>query len=69
MTKQTDQTRDALSKMIKGLRKCGGDEYTLGYLESFVETIIHEYVKDQSDLSMLRMRMLGVGIEHLIDAK
>lgn len=62
------ETSEIVQKMVKGLSYHNKD-YALGYLESFIVNLIENNVKDSTELSMLRMRMLGIGIEHLIDAK
>lgn len=63
-----DETNQIVAKMVKGLASYNKD-YAIGYLESFISNLINDNVKDESELNMLRIRMLGIGIEHLIDAK
>ena len=67
MTKR-DETSQIVAKMVKGLAAYNKD-YAIGYLETFISNLINDNVKDESELNVLRIRMLGIGIEHLIDAK
>lgn len=60
-------TKDCVARMIKGLVKKGGYAYTTGYLESFLTEIIDRNVKDESEKSMIKIRMLDIGINALLD--
>ena len=64
---EKQETRVIAAKMVTALRK-HGDDYATGYLESFIVGLITNHVNDRSDLSLVHMRMLTVGIDHLIDA-
>ena len=64
---EKQETRVIAVKMVDALRK-HGDDYATGYLESFIVGLITNHVTDRSDLSLVHMRMLTVGIDHLIDA-
>ena len=64
---EKQETRVIAVKMVDALRK-HGDDYATGYLESFIVWLITKHVADRSDLSLVHMRMLTVGIDHLIDA-
>ena len=64
---EMQETRVIAAKMVAALRK-HGDDYATGYLESFIVGLITNHVTDRSDLSLVHMRMLTVGIDHLIDA-
>ena len=64
---EMQETRVIAAKMVAALRK-HGDDYATGYLESFIVGLITKHVNDRSDLSLVHMRMLTVGIDHLIDA-
>jgi hypothetical protein len=55
--------------MVKGLVKGEGYAYATGYLESFLTEIIDNNVKDQTEKSMLKIRMLDIGINQLLDSK
>ena len=64
---ENQETRETVAKMVSALRK-HGEQYAAGYLESFIAGLIEEYVADRSELAMIQMRMLKIGIDHLIDA-
>ena len=64
---EMQETRVNAAKMVAALRKHGAD-YATGYLESFIVGLITKHVADRSDLSLVHMRMLTIGIDHLIDA-
>jgi hypothetical protein len=64
---EKQETRVIVAKMVAALRK-HGDDYATGYLESLIVGLITNHVTDRSDLSLVHMRMLTVGIDHLIDA-
>lgn len=61
------ETMEIIGKMIAALQK-HGDAYATGYLETFITSIIEKHVTDPAVLSLLHMRMLKIGIDHLIDA-
>ena len=62
------ETGEVVAKMIYALEK-NSKSYALGYLETFLTGLIDEHVKDPVKLEMLRMRMLAIGIDALLDAK
>ena len=64
---EKQETRVIAAKMVTALRK-HGDDYATGYLQSFIVGLITNHVTDRSDLSLIHMQMLTVGIDHLIDA-
>lgn len=61
------ETREIVGKMVYALEK-NSKSYALGYLETFLAGLIEEHVKDPVKLEMLRMRMLTIGIDALLDA-
>lgn len=63
-----NETSEIVGKMVYALSKKNKD-YALGYLETFLTNLIDEHVKDPTELSFLRMRMLAIGIDQLIDVK
>jgi hypothetical protein len=62
------ETTEIVEKMVRAL-KGKGESFALGYLEVFISNLIKDHVKDPIELEMLRMRMLGIGIDALIDVK
>ena len=62
------ETNEVVNRMVRGLESVSKD-YALGYLESFLSGLIDEHVTDPVKLGMLRMKMLAVGIDALIDAR
>mgnify|MGYP006297138673 CR=1 FL=1 len=65
MKKETDEI---VGKMVRALQG-KGDKYALGFLEVFMANLIKDYVTDPIELKMLRMRMLTIGIDAMIDVK
>lgn len=61
-------TKDAIDRMVRGLVKGHGYCYATGYLESFLAGVIDDHVKDPIALEKLRMRMVFIGIDKLLDA-
>jgi hypothetical protein len=62
------ENAEIVGKMVSALSKNGSD-YALGYIESFLTGVIDEFVTDPIKVEQLRLRMLLIGIEALIDAK
>ena len=63
MTEADYKELDAnLKKMVKALTK-KGDNYALGYLESFLSGIIAQYVTDPVAFERVQKRMLNITID------
>jgi hypothetical protein len=62
------ETSEIVSKMVYALSKKNKD-FALGYLETFLTNLIEDHVKDPVELEFLRVRMLMIGIDNLIDTK
>jgi hypothetical protein len=62
------ETSEIVSKMVYALSKKNKD-YAIGYLETFISNLINDHVKDPVELEFLRLRMLTIGIDQLIDTK
>jgi hypothetical protein len=62
------ETSEIVGKMVYALSKKNKD-YALGYLETFLTNLIEDHVKDPVELEFLRVRMLMIGIDNLIDTK
>lgn len=58
-----NDTREIAKKMCRSLIDNHGYPYAAGYVESFLVSIIEKYVKDPTDLSMVHIDMLNVGID------
>jgi hypothetical protein len=68
ISQETQQNLDCVGRMIHGLQSVGKD-YALGYLESFIVQLIRDHVSDPLEQEKLRLRMLMIGIDALLDAK
>jgi hypothetical protein len=66
---EREQTQDVVEKMVKGLVSSGGPSFALGYLQTFMANVIDRNVTDKAKLETLRIEMLGIGINYLLDAK
>ena len=62
------ETSEIVGQMVTGLMKNNKD-YAIGYLEAFIVNLIEKHVKKKDDLTDLRIRMLDIGIKHLIHSK
>lgn len=65
---EAQDLKETTGKMISALRK-HGDEYAAGYLESFIVGLIVKHVTDPIEVTMVKMRMLNIGINAILDAK
>lgn len=63
----TDDTADVCRKMANALRKAKGDQFALGYMESFLRGVIDKYVTDEDDFMELKMYMLEVTCEYAME--
>lgn len=63
------ETKEVVSKMVHGLVASGGEKFALDFMEMFMTDIITDNVTDPMKLNMLRIMMMSVGIDHLMDAK
>lgn len=68
ISSETQENHDCVGKMISGLQSVGKD-YALGYIESFIVQLMRDHVKDPLEAEKLRLRMLMIGIDALLDAK
>jgi len=66
---EREQTQDVVEKMVKGLVASGGPSFAIGYLQTFMANVIDRNVTDKAKLETLRIEMLGIGINYLLDAK
>lgn len=60
-------TKACVKKMVNSLVKSNGYPYAAGYLESFLVEILDKHVKDKTELEMIKIRMLDIGINQLLD--
>jgi hypothetical protein len=59
------QTNRLVQKMVQSLMATNTN-YALGYLESFIVSIIEKYVTNENDLTQLRLRIASIGLEHYV---
>ena len=45
----TDDTNEVCRKMVNALIKSKGEQFALGYMESFLRNVIDKYVTDEDD--------------------
>jgi HD-like signal output (HDOD) protein len=63
----SNDTADVCRKMANALRKAKGEQFALGYMESFLGNVIDKYVTDEKELTMLKIEMLGIACEYALD--
>jgi HD-like signal output (HDOD) protein len=63
----SNDTADVCKKMVDAMRKSKGDQFALGYMESFLVYIIDKYVTDEKELSMMKIEMLGIACEYALE--
>jgi len=63
----TNDIADCCHKMVIALRKYKGDQYTLDYMETFLRLVIETYVADETELQQLKIEMLDVACEYVMD--
>jgi hypothetical protein len=63
------ETQAAVSRLVKALVKKGGNGYAVGFLETYIADMIDHVVTDPIQLEMLRIKMLGDGIDALLDMR
>ena len=61
------ELNDTVRKVTDTLVKNQGYAYAAGYLQSVLIEVIHRYVKDDLDLSMIQIRLLSAGINNNLD--
>ena len=59
---------DCCRKMIIAMIKAKGDQFTLGYMESFLRLIIETYVTDEKELQQLKIEMLDIACEYALES-
>ena len=65
--KMTNDTSEVCRKMVNALIKAKGEQFALGYLDSFLAGIISKYVTDEKELTMLKIEMLGIACEYALE--
>jgi len=56
-------------KMVSTLVRVKGNQYTVGYLESLLVSVIERNVTDPEKLYMLRLELMDIGINTILDEK
>ena len=64
----TNDTNEVCRKMVNALMKAKSDQFALGYLESFLVSIIDRYVTDENELTFLKIEMLGIACEYALES-
>ena len=64
----TNDTSEICRKMVNALVKAKGDQFALGYVDSFLSGVISRYVTDETELTMLKIEMLGIACEYALDS-
>ena len=62
-----NDTGKSASKMVRALVESKGHPFTVGYLEVFMTDIIQRYVKDENELTLLKIEMLAIACDQLLD--
>ena len=63
----TNDTAEVCRKMVNALIKAKGEQFALGYMDSFLSGVIDRYVTDENELTMLKIEMLGIACEYALD--
>lgn len=62
-----NESADLCRKMVNALRKAKGDQFALGYMESFLRNVIDKYVTDEEEFMELKMYMLEITCEYAME--
>jgi hypothetical protein len=62
-----NDTGEVCTKMVDALCKSRGHIYAVGYIESFLAGVINRYVTDERELTLLKIEMLGISCNQLLD--
>jgi hypothetical protein len=63
----TNDTADVCRKMVNALIKAKGEQFALGYMDSFLAGIIDKYVTDEKELTLIKIEMLGIACEYALE--
>jgi hypothetical protein len=63
----TNDTSEVCKKMVNALFKAKGEQFALGYIDSFLSGVIDRYVTDENELTMLKIEMLGIACEYALE--
>jgi hypothetical protein len=63
----TNDTNEVCRKMVNALIKAKGEQFALGYMDSFLAGIIDKYVTDETNLTFLKIEMLGIACEYALE--
>ena len=63
----TNDTNEVCRKMVNALIKSKGPYYAAGYLESFLADVMVRYVTNEKDLALLKIEMLGIACDQILD--
>jgi len=63
------ETYNVVKKVVDAISEARGYAYTAGYLESTLVSIINEHIKDETQLHMLHIRLLGKAIDMKLEKK
>ena len=63
----TNDTFEVCRKMVNALVKAKGEQFALGYMDSFLSGVIDRYVTDKNELTMLKIEMLGIACEYALE--
>lgn len=62
-----DNTGQVVKKMCRSLIDAKGYPYAAGYIESYLVSIIDQYVTDPKDKTLLHIEMLNIAIDNKLD--
>jgi hypothetical protein len=63
----TNDTAEVCRKMVNALVKAKGEQFALGYIDSFLAGIISKHVTNETELTMLKIEMLGIACEYALE--
>ena len=62
------ELNENIRKVTDALIEGKGYAYTAGYLQSTLVDTISRYVKDETDIHMIQLRLLAAGIDAKLDS-
>lgn len=69
MSEREMTTSDVVRKLVNSMIQSKNHAFAVGYLETMLISTIELYVKDETELSMIHIRMLGSAIDFQLDSK
>lgn len=69
MSEREKSTAEVVSMLVKSMVLAKNHAYATGYLESLLADTLDRYVKDETELTMIHIRLLGSAINFQLEMK